>query len=80
MKKLNLSDKAREVVKKLMGYARADKMGYIAAIDPQTAEVFYGKSIVEAAKTGRKIKTILKQYFSLSEWVIHPLMFLKQSI
>ena len=63
MKKINLSEKANEVIKKLIGSVDTDKLGYIAAIEPQTAEVFYGKSIVEAAKLGRKMKNDIKAIF-----------------
>ena len=33
-----------------------EKAGLIAAVDPKTGEAFYGNSIVEAVKLGRKTK------------------------
>ncbi|MBI4647458.1 MAG: hypothetical protein HY738_12935 [Bacteroidia bacterium] len=63
MEKLRLSDKANEIVKRLVDSKDSEKIGYIAAIDPQTGEIFLGKSIVEAAKLGRKMKNDSKAIF-----------------
>ena len=56
MKRLKLSAKAEETVKKLIGFRESEKAGSIAAVDPKTGETFYGKSVVESAKKGRKMK------------------------
>ena len=63
MEKLKLSSKAEEVVKRLIDFKDSDKVGYIAAVDPQTGETFYGKSEVEAAKEGRRAKNDPKAVF-----------------
>ncbi len=56
MKRLKLSTKARNIVKKLIGFRESEKAGSIAAVDPKTGETFYGKSVVESAKKGRRMK------------------------
>ena len=63
MEKLKLSSKAEEVVKRLVDFKDSDKVGYIAAVDPQTGETFYGKNEVEAAKEGRRAKNDPKAVF-----------------
>jgi len=71
MERLKLSGQAKEITKKLISSKDSDKVGYIAAVDPQTAEVFYGKSVVEAAKQGRKMKNDPKAVFFFVK-VGHP--------
>jgi hypothetical protein len=56
MDKLHLSQQAEESVRKLIASKDAEKVGYIAAIDPETGEAFYGKTVGEAAKEGRRAK------------------------
>jgi len=56
MKRLKLSTKARETVRKLIGSKEPEKVGSIAAVDPETGEIFYGRSVVESAKKGRRMK------------------------
>ncbi|PKP57837.1 MAG: hypothetical protein CVT88_03030 [Candidatus Altiarchaeales archaeon HGW-Altiarchaeales-1] len=56
MKRLKLSTKAEETVKKLIDARESENLGFIAAIDPETGETFYGRSVVESAKKGRMIK------------------------
>ena len=56
MKRLKLSTKAMETVKRLIGSRESEKVGSIAAVDPKTGETFYGKSVVESAKKGRRMK------------------------
>ena len=63
MGKLKLSSKAEEAVKRLINFKGSDKVGYIAAVDPQTGETFYGKTVVEAAKKGREAKNRPKAVF-----------------
>lgn len=63
MEKLKLSPKAEEVVSRLINFKDSDKVGYIAAVDPQTGETFYGKNEVEATKKGRKAKNDPKAVF-----------------
>jgi len=63
MERLKLSLQAREVIDKLVDSKDSEKIGYIAAVDPQTGEVFYGKTIAEAAKEGRKRKNDPKAIF-----------------
>ena len=65
MERLKLSPKAKEVKSRLVSSRDSEKTGYIAAVDPQTGEAFYGKTVAEAAKKGRKIKKILRRSFSL---------------
>ncbi len=40
MERLKLSPKAKEVTARLVGSKDSEKAGYIAAVDPQTGEVF----------------------------------------
>lgn len=63
MRKLKLTGQASEIVRNLINSKDSEKVGYIAAVDPQTGEMFYGKNIVEAAKEGRKIKNDNKAVF-----------------
>ena len=63
MGKLKLSGQAKKIVKKLIDSINSEKVGYIAAIDPQTGEIFYGKNVIEAAKEGRRIKNNHKAVF-----------------
>ena len=63
MRKLKLTGQASEIVRNLINSKDSEKVGYIAAVDPQTGEIFYGKNIVEAAKEGRKIKNDNKAVF-----------------
>ena len=63
MEKLKLSLKAKEVTNRLVGSKDSEKVGYIAAVDPQTGEAFYGKTVAEAAKEGRKRKKDSKAVF-----------------
>jgi len=63
VEKLNLSTNAERVVKRLINSKDLDKVGQIAAVDPQTGETFYGKTVVEAAKIGRKAKKDPKAIF-----------------
>ncbi len=79
MEPLKLSDQAKEIAKKLIGSKNSDKAGYIAAVDPQTGEVFYGKSVVEAAKEGRRMKNDPKAVFFFIK-VGYPLVDVLKSI
>jgi len=63
VERLKLSPKAKEITAKLAGSKDSEKVGYIAAVDPQTGEVFYGKTVTEAAKEGRKKKKDSKAIF-----------------
>ena len=63
MERLKLSPRAREVTAKLVSSKDSERAGYIAAVDPQTGEIFYGKTVAEAAKEGRKRKNDLKAVF-----------------
>lgn len=63
MKRLKLSGQAKGIVKRLIDSKDSEKVGYIAAVDPQTGEVFYSKSVVEAAKEGRRVKNDPKATF-----------------
>lgn len=54
--KLILSNRAKQVVKRLASVKDQKKIGCIAAVDPQTGEVFYGKTMAEASEIGRKKK------------------------
>lgn len=56
MDRLKLSPKAKEITARLVGCKDSEKAGYIAAVDPKTGDVFYGKTVAEAAKEGRKRK------------------------
>jgi len=60
---LKLSSQAEKIIKKLTSDMGSEKVGYIAAVDPQTGEVFYGKTVVEAAKEGRRTKNNPKAIF-----------------
>lgn len=63
MERLKLSPKAKEVTGRLVGSTDSEKAGYIAAVDPLTGEVFYGKTITEAAREGRRSKKDSKAIF-----------------
>lgn len=63
MNKLILSTQAKKIVKKLVNSRDSEKAGYIAAVDPQSGEVYYGKTVIEAAKEGRKMKNDPKAVF-----------------
>jgi predicted aspartyl protease len=63
MEKLKLSRKAKKVTSLLVESKDSEYAGYIAAVDPQTGEAFYGKTIAEAAKEGRKRKNDPKAVF-----------------
>ncbi|MEW6102591.1 MAG: hypothetical protein AB1630_02035 [bacterium] len=64
MERLKLSNKAKESIKRLVNSKDSEKMGYIAAIEPQTGEVIsYGKSVAEASKEGRRMKNDPKAVF-----------------
>ena len=63
MERLKLSAKAQEIVKRLIDSKDPEKVGNIAAVDPQTGEVFYGKSVAEATAEGRKMKNDPKAVF-----------------
>jgi len=54
---------AQAIVKKLINSKDSDKLGSIAAVDPKTGEVYYGKSVVEASDEGRKAKKDPKAIF-----------------
>lgn len=56
MEKLNLTEKAKQSVKKLTSSKDENQIGCIAAVNPMTGDFLYGKSIKEAAKNGRKIQ------------------------
>jgi hypothetical protein len=63
MGRLKLSPKAQEVTARLVDPKNSERAGYIAAVDPQTGEIFYGKTVAEAAKEGRKRKNDPKAVF-----------------
>ena len=63
MERLKLSSKAEGVVNRLTGSKDSEKAGDIAAVDPQTGEIFYGKTVAAAAKEGRRIKKDPKAIF-----------------
>jgi len=63
MDRLKLSLKAKEVSGRLTKSKDPEKIGYIAAVDPLTGEVFYGKTIAEAAREGRRSKKDSKAIF-----------------
>lgn len=63
MERLKLSPKAKEITSKLIHSSDSEKVGYVAAVDPQTGEVFYGKTVAEASKEGRKTKKDSKAVF-----------------
>lgn len=56
MDRLKLSNQAKQIADSLIDLKDSEKAGYIVAIEPDTGEVFYGKSVVEAAKEGRRVK------------------------
>ena len=41
MERLKLSSEAKEVINRLVDSKDSEKVGYIAAVDPQTGEVFF---------------------------------------
>jgi hypothetical protein len=51
---LKLSAKAQKTIKRLQKEKMSHAIGYIGAVDPYTGEVFYGKTVIEASKLGRK--------------------------
>jgi len=63
MERLKLSPKAKEVTARLVSSKDSERAGYIAAVDPQTGEISYGKTVAEAAKEGRKSKNDPKAVF-----------------
>jgi predicted aspartyl protease len=63
MERLELSPKAKEVTSRLVASKDSEQTGYIAAVDPRTGDVFYGKTIAEATKEGRKKKNDPKAIF-----------------
>ena len=63
MERLKLSPKAQEVTARLVSSKNSERIGYIAAVDPETGEVFYGRTVAEAAKEGRKRKSDPKAVF-----------------
>ncbi len=63
MEKLNLTEKAKKSVKKLISSKDKSQRGCIAAVNPLTGDFFYGKSVKEAAKEGRKIQEDAKAVF-----------------
>jgi len=77
MKKWKLSKRAKESIKNLISSKDSEKVGYIAAVDPQTGEVFYGKTVVEAAKEGRKVKSDPKATFFFVRVGYHSVHVLK---
>ncbi len=63
MERLKLSGQAKKIVKRLIASKDSENAGYIAAVDPQTGEIFFGKSVVEAGKEGRRAKNNPKAAF-----------------
>ena len=63
MKKIYLSDEAIEVIERLKISKSSEQKGRLAAIDPMTGEIYFGKSIAEAAKKGRLAKNVKKASF-----------------
>jgi len=63
MDRLKLSNQEKKVVESLIDSKNSDKAGHIAAIEPETGEIFYGESVVEAAKEGRRVKNNPKAVF-----------------
>ena len=61
--RLKLSPQAKAVTDLLVRSEYSEKAGDIAAVDPQTGEIFYGKTVAEAAKEGRKLKSDPKAVF-----------------
>lgn len=56
MDRLKLSNQAKSMAESLIDSKNSEKTGYIAAIEPDIGEVFYGRSGVAAAKEGRRMK------------------------
>ncbi len=56
MDRLKLSNQAKSIAASLIDSKNSEKTGYIVAIEPNTGEVFYGNTVVEAAKEGRRVK------------------------
>ena len=54
IKKIYLSEEANAVIEKLIASKDREEIGKIAAIEPITGEVYFGKSIAQAAKNGRE--------------------------
>jgi hypothetical protein len=77
MEKLKLSRKAKKVTSLLVESKDSEYTGHIAAVDPQTGEVFYGKTIAQAVKEGRRKKNDPKAVFFLFESAIPRFMCLK---
>jgi len=63
MDRLKLSNQAKQIADSLIDLKDSEKTGYIAAIEPNTGEVFYGNTVVEAAKEGRRGKNNPKAVF-----------------
>ena len=63
VERLKLSSQAKEVINRLVDSQDSEKAGHIAAVDPQTGEVFYGKTITEAANEGSKRENDSKAIF-----------------
>lgn len=63
MERIKLSPKAQEVTARLVSSKNSERTGYIAAVDPETGEIFYGRTVAEAAKEGRKRKNDPKAVF-----------------
>jgi len=63
MNKLKLSNKAKEIVRKLIDSKDSERAGDIVAIDPVTGEYYFGKTEVEAAIEGRTEKNDPKAVF-----------------
>jgi hypothetical protein len=65
MSRLKLSQQAKDIVRELVQCKDSNRKGYIAIVDPDTGEVYYGKNVREAAKEGRRAKNNPKAVFSL---------------
>jgi len=63
MQQLKISPKAKKIIDRLIKTKKSKMVGYIAAIDPQTGDHFFGKTITEAAKNGRRVKKNPKAVF-----------------
>jgi hypothetical protein len=79
MERLKLSSQAREIIDRLVDSKDSERVGYIAAVDPQTGEVFYGKTVAEAAKEGRKRQNDSKAIFFFVR-VGHPSVHVLKSV
>ncbi len=55
--RLKFSSKAKAVTDRLARSKDSEKAGSIAAVDPQTGEICYGKTVAEAAKEGNSKTT-----------------------